>query len=363
MTIKHNLRVAIVIDNLSIGNISTFAINTAQAIVKAGVEVNLICGRAKGLDRLPQNNMHISILPGIGNILHFYSSHRAKKTLEDFKPTVVLYVHSKLFSKFKSIHKRHNIPALFALLNYIPQEETRFYLPKQNLKFNYNIITVSDSLRESLVNDNRLPKEKIHFINTGVDTEIFKLKKQVIGQTRPVIGTIGHLIPSKGHCFFLEAAKKTLETHPEAIFIIAGQGDEKSRLKKMVADFNLIDNVIFVDETHSTASLLHTFDIYVVPSTEEGLGFAIVEAMSCGLPVVASDVGGIYTLVKDGETGFLVPSKNSDIMAEKICYLLTNKDVCEDFRIKAREHIKRYHSLKSFANLLIEEIERVKNGE
>ena len=95
-------------------------------------------------------------------------------------------------------------------------------------------------------------------------------------------------------------------------------------------------------------------DVFVLPSLSEGFPVVILEAMACGLPIVATNVGGIPYVVNEEENGFLVMPKNSEQIAEKILFLLENKNVSEEISKKNKEMIKKYD-----LNNIIQELEKV----
>ena len=97
-----------------------------------------------------------------------------------------------------------------------------------------------------------------------------------------------------------------LKEIPSANLLIAGQGPEEADLKKLTQDLSLTDHVHFKNTINQTQDLLPAFDVFVMPSLMEGLGLSVMEAQACGIPVVASRVGGLVDLIEDGKSGFLV---------------------------------------------------------
>ncbi len=156
----------------------------------------------------------------------------------------------------------------------------------------------------------------------------FENKRKELGLTlqTPVVGVIGALVPIKGHHYLIKAAYEVRKTIPDVKFVIVGEGFLSEKLKKQVQNLKLEDKVIFLGRRDDVSEILSVLDLYVQPSLNEGMGRIIVAAMGMGLPVVATRVGGVPEIVADGETGILVPSKDSLSLAEAIIYLLTNKE-------------------------------------
>jgi len=154
--------------------------------------------------------------------------------------------------------------------------------------------------------------EKFMTIHSGVELDRFihldvdiKAKKRELGipEDYNVIGTIGRLVTIKGQRYLIEAAKSVIKKIPRTVFIFVGDGDLKGELEEQAQDLGIRKNIIFAGWTSDVAEVIRTFDIFAFPSLNEGMGKALVEVMAACKPVVASKVGGIIDLVKDGVNG------------------------------------------------------------
>ena len=141
------------------------------------------------------------------------------------------------------------------------------------------------------------------------------------------VGTVGMLTKQKGFAYLIEAAKLVSEKNANVKFSIVGDGPEFENLKNLIKKLQLEDTVDLLGLRYDIPDLLSKWDIYVQPSMWEGLCITIVEAMACGLPVLASNVGGIPESVFDGQNGFLVPPKYPCELATRISYLIENPDL------------------------------------
>ena len=124
--------------------------------------------------------------------------------------------------------------------------------------------------------------------------------------------------------------------------MIIGEGDEKEFLEKQIISLGLKDSVFLLGQKDDIFRYLNAADIFVLASLWEGFGVAVAEAMACGLPVVATSVGGIPEVVEDGKTGFLVEPKNSELLAEKIEYILNFSE--EERKTAKAKNAKNYYS-------------------
>ena len=142
-----------------------------------------------------------------------------------------------------------------------------------------------------------------------------------------VVGSIGWLLPIKAPEVLLEAMGSVWESQPDIKLLFVGKGDLEDSLKATVQHMNVADRVRFLGWRDDIPDLMHSFDIFVLPSRNEGMGRVIVEAMAAGLPVVASRTGGLPDLVTDGHNGFLVPPGNAVTLGQAIQNLCNNPDL------------------------------------
>jgi len=175
-------------------------------------------------------------------------------------------------------------------------------------------------------------------IHSGVDVQRFiegakqrprKRKELGIPADSLVIGYVGWLIPIKGVTYLVSAMARILEQHPKSLLVLVGKGDDKGNeeinLKEQVERAGLADKVRFLGWRSDVDEIMGCFDIFVLPSLNEGMGRVLVEAMAAGLPIVASRVGGIPDLVKDGQNGLLVPPVDTPALENAISALLEDK--------------------------------------
>lgn len=193
------------------------------------------------------------------------------------------------------------------------------------------IITISEGIRRVLMGAGVDPA-KLVCVRSAVDTERFRPSDDR-GYLRQVlnlpdggfnIGMIAQLIPRKGHENLLDAFPTILEKHPSARLLIFGRGPLEGRLKALVAERGLCASVYFVGFRDDMDRLLPCLDLVVHPASMEGLGVALLEAASCGVPVIATCVGGIPEVVAHGETGYLLPLNEIDTLARVVTDLLAD---------------------------------------
>jgi glycosyltransferase involved in cell wall biosynthesis len=213
-------------------------------------------------------------------------------------------------------------------------------------------IAVSEAVRVSGIEKRKIPAERIIAMHNGIPLTEFQMlqpdeviaeKKHLgISQGTNIIGTIAKLREEKGVEYLIKAIPDVLKVFPDSVFVIVGDGYLRNDLENLSKDLNIINNVKFLGYCEKVSNILSTFDIKVLPSLTEGFGLVIVEAMTMGKPIIATQVGGLKEILKDGETCLFVPPGNPGILAEKIIYLLQHKDEAKRLGDRAKVESKKY---------------------
>jgi len=196
------------------------------------------------------------------------------------------------------------------------------------------VIAISQPVKEHLIKDFAVSREQIRVVHNGIDVKRFKesssldkLKSKIaLGlEDGPVVGIIARLSDVKGHSFLIRAMKGVSEKLPKAQLLIVGCGKMFDQLQDLVGSLQIKDKVKFVPSVASTPEALAAMDLFVMPSLAEGLGLGLMEAMAAGLCVVGTSVGGIKDLIRDGQTGVLVPPKDTAQLERVMLELLQDK--------------------------------------
>ncbi|TRZ75011.1 MAG: glycosyltransferase family 1 protein [Bacteroidetes bacterium] len=163
------------------------------------------------------------------------------------------------------------------------------------------------------------------FSNLSADPAVMR-RKLGITDGDMVVGTTGRLTPVKGYRYLIEAAVNILDARPNTTFVFLGAGELSDELKKMASKLGMKEKVKFLGWRPDVAEVMSAFDLFVLPSLNEGMGRVLVEAMALGKPIVASDVGGIPALVLHGENGYLVFPGDAEHLSAAISDLLENPE-------------------------------------
>jgi glycosyltransferase involved in cell wall biosynthesis len=213
-------------------------------------------------------------------------------------------------------------------------------------------VAVSEHSKSFLVRERGFSPDRVFVVPNGLDPnqlpdlsngEVARERKELgIPEGGRLVGIVGRLDPIKGHDFFLRAARKILERHPNTYFPVVGDGNLMPELKKMVMDLGIGRRVIFTGFRSRINPVLSALDVMVMPSLNEGFGMSLIEAMYKRLPVVVSHVGGMREIVVDGVNGLFVPPRDPEAIADRVDRLFRNPQLAEELAKNARVTAEKY---------------------
>ena len=161
-----------------------------------------------------------------------------------------------------------------------------------------------------------------------------------------ILGCAGRLVPVKGHTYLLRAFQKLLPdlgaTLPDARLVLLGGGALEQPLREEAASLGLADRVVFAGHRPDVHRLLGAFDVFAMPSLQEGLGLAALEAAAAGIPIVASRTGGLPEIIEHDVTGLLVPPTDVDALAAALARALRDPALGARMAEKAKAHVQKF---------------------
>jgi len=195
-----------------------------------------------------------------------------------------------------------------------------------------HFVTVSEDARRVAIERAGLRPEAVETIVNGIDVDAYDLTVNVgelrrsigVPEDAIVFGIVARLSAAKDHRNLFRAFRIAADRHPRARLVLVGDGELRGNLEADAAELGIENRVILLGSRHDVPQLLHTFDVFVLSSYTEGLAVTLLEAMSAGLPVVATDVGGNREVVRDGETGVLVPARDTEKLAEAMAGMIAD---------------------------------------
>lgn len=185
-------------------------------------------------------------------------------------------------------------------------------------------------------------EDRLRTVHSGIDISRFDvapLPRAALGVSddAPLAGNVAALVGHKDHRTLLLAVPLILRELPDFRLLIAGEGKLRQELEAEIARLNIAHAVILLGQRSDVPQLLRALDVFILSSSEEGLGTSVLDAMACGVPVVATDAGGIPEMVSDGETGLLAPIRDADALAGRVVRLLRDDNLQRKLARRARE--------------------------
>jgi glycosyltransferase involved in cell wall biosynthesis len=197
------------------------------------------------------------------------------------------------------------------------------------------VIAVSEATRRVLVDVEGVPASNVTVVYNGMEPQT-PVDATVAAEVRRALRiddgtrvclTVARLHEEKGHGVLFRAIPQIVEECGATVFLLAGDGPHRGAMEREVAEHGAGDHVRFLGRRGDVPALLGLADVAVLPSLAESFGFAALEAMDLGVPVVASATGGLPEVVSDGLTGLLVPPADASALAEAVVRVLRDRDL------------------------------------
>lgn len=209
-----------------------------------------------------------------------------------------------------------------------------------------DLITCTSQVMAQAVERMAQPKTPIHVVPFGVDLTHFRPRPYPKSPTEPlVIGVVKSLEKLYGIEYLLQAFVSLCSQNGDLRLLIVGDGTQRSALESLASELEIAESTRFVGRIphDQVIRYLHKMDIFVVPSLQESFGVAAVEAAAAGLPVLASNVGGLPEVVVDGKTGFLVPPADVEALSGRLSQLIADSALRQRMGQAGRDFIKAHY--------------------
>jgi len=227
-------------------------------------------------------------------------------------------------------------------------------------KFKDQIICVSQDDFDQALKYKIAPPRKLHLIYNSIFEKIkFLSRDQACQEISKIIGrefscdtialvNLGRLYVTKGLRYLIDAVAELKRRLPEKdiVLVIFGDGPEKENIKNQISNMKIEDAVFLAGDVENAAKYLIAFDALVISSVKEGMPYAILEAGLAGLPVVATNVGGVGEIITDNQNGILVQPKNSQALAEAIENLINNPSKTHKLSLALKRAVAKKFNFK-----------------
>ncbi len=264
------------------------------------------------------------------------------KLIKFLKEHQIQIVHTHLFAS-STIGR---IGAFLAQVPVVVASEHNTYVTKSRLSIMVDrvlalvttqMIANAEAVRLFAARQAGIHQDRFIVIFNGVDMEqipIYSMQERLqkrfelgVYDDRPIIVSIGRLTEQKGHIFLVQAARQVLAEYPAALFLIVGSGALEEELHREIERMEVKENFRLLGYRNDLAALMQASTLVAMPSLWEGLPMTLVQAAACGVPVVATDVGGVAEVVFHGGNGLLVPPRDVEALAGAILRMLSAPDM------------------------------------
>jgi glycosyltransferase involved in cell wall biosynthesis len=368
-------KILFVITKSNFGGAQRYIYDLATATAKAGYSVTVACGGSGPLvSKLTAAKVRTLPLP-IRNEASVATLFKTAKQLyrlfEEERPDVV-HLNSSLVGVAGAFSARligvHRI--IFTAHGWAFNEE-RSLFQKTVLRILYwltillctQTIAVSEAVRQQMCSFPFIGR-KMTVVHNGVRAESYLSRDEAlatlaegnetltkaIGEGTPVVGTIAELHPIKGLHFLLEAASRMRSSGKRFIVVIMGEGVERRKLEEEIRESGLENTVFLLGHIDNAPRYLAGFDIFVLPSVSEGLGYTLLEAGLAPLPIIASNVGGIPEVIRNGGSGILIPPRSAEKLTEALSLLLDDASLRSALSSELKKTVEGSFSLEQMVS-------------
>lgn len=244
------------------------------------------------------------------------------------------------------------------------ENRTVFLLDRWANRYADWFVAVSESCRNFLIQSEDIPEHKITLVANAIDSDHYRpgtiprleaRQKFSLPPEAPVLAGVGRLTPQKNFLLFLDVVADLQREIPDLHILLAGTGPEDSLLRQHAASLGIADRVVFAGYVADSREVYAAADFLLMPSRFEGLPMTLLEAMSSGLPVVASALDGIAEVISSGADGVLAPPGDRDGFVRAVCELWRNASARKTMGQAARETIEARYS----ARRMVSQIEEI----
>lgn len=292
---------------------------------------------------------------------------KLRRSLKDIHPSLI-HIHGNKTALIGRIAAKKIAPVIVTVHNFLEESQKRFWFiiraaERFFCRWSDKIICVSDTLRKSLIRVYRIPASKIELIQNGIDIELWQnvadkaksLERLKLSSEFKYLGMVGRMVAFKGHEYAIQAMPEIIDFDPNVRLVIVGDGPNKKVLTELVDKLGIKDKVFFLGHVNCDMREVYpAFDVFLFPSVNEPFGIAVLEAMICRLPIIATDSGGVSEILEDGKTALLVKPRDSVDIAKKYRQLTTDPDLRKKIVRNAQEKVFDDYSIDTMVNKTME---------
>jgi glycosyltransferase involved in cell wall biosynthesis len=365
------MNVLIVCTSISWGGLEQTALRDALELKKRGIDIHIL-GMDSGalFEKAKGTDVSYHSIRSQNKYLNFELTFKIRNIIKEFGIHVIhMHTFNTVFPVLLAV-KRMNVKVVATRHIHVEHVKKdffhRWYLNRLDRLF-----AISDFARKNLVETYPLPAEKVQTLYIGINVgqfertpgkqEQFKKDFPYIPSDSRIVGVVGRIDPMKGQLEFIEAIPAILTRHPNTYFVIVGRPTSENEnkylefIKYRAKQLGVEDFITYTGFYNDVSVPLSVMDIFVMPSYFEAFGLIALQAMACGVPVIATAKGSIDEIIPSNEYGIKVTPKNSSMISEAVIKLLGDKELSTSIQQKAYQRVKDVFDEKKYFQDLIKE--------
>ena len=365
-------KVVHVITRLDMGGSAQNTLETCLGIDPARFAVSLLHGLAEesqmteaesvavraGIDRARARGVRVVPIPALVRRIDLIKDVQALLAITHFlrreKPDIV-HTHTskagllgRLAARLAGVNTIVHTPHGHVFYGHFGPAAARLFLVLEKLaaRITHRLIALTEQERSDYEHLKVAPAGKLMIAHSGVRIDRFQNgcrpsdRRNALPELPEdafVIGYVGWLVPVKGVATLVEAMGEVARYCPRARLVLVGKGSLENQIRMRTRRLGIEDRVVFLGWRSDIEQILPGFDLFVLPSLNEGTPLAVIEAMAAARPIVASDTGGIPDLAGDGVNGILVPPADAKALAEGILHLIRHPKQARRMGLQGRQ--------------------------
>jgi glycosyltransferase involved in cell wall biosynthesis len=355
------LKVLHLTTHLNIGGITSYLSILGGEMARRGHDISIVSGGGDMEETLAAKSLSVYRLPI-----------RTKSVLSPklwfALPRLVRFIKKE---KFDLIHAHTRVTQVLAswasFWTKVPFMSTAhgYYKPRIGRRvfkcWGRRVVAISPLVAEELEKSHNVPKSKVRIVFNAIDLPEYRKRileknpgaiREAFGIERGafVIGSVSRLVRDKGHEYLVEAVSRLAKKHPNVYLVICGDGREKNRLEALIGKDGLVNRAKLIPSHPDITGIFSILDVFVHPATfREGFGLTLLEAMAAKIPVVASNIWAINSIIRNHVNGFLVQPKNAKELADTLSYIIENQTISGSIAQNGFEMALRDYSVDRMA--------------
>lgn len=356
-------RVLHVITGLRIGGAERLVVTAATGLPRDAFESAVCCLAERGAlaGEVEQTGVPVWCVGSYPGLRHPLAFWRLWRTIARFRPQIV-HTHLQSANLYGRLAARlAGVPVIVCTEHNVYRAKARRYVVVERAlaRVTDAIVAVSEQVRGFLSEQLGVAVEAIRMIPNGVampaadPARVAALSERLdLPDGHVVVGTVASLTPKKGHAYLVEALALLAARDVPCTLVLAGDGPMRPAIEQLAERLGVSSRVRLLGEAERVADVLELTDIFVLPSLVEGMPLALLEAMRVGRAVVATRVGGVPELVRDGDNGVLVEPADAEALADAIAALAADPARRDHLGDRARATVERDYTEERYVDAL-----------